>query len=77
MAETADDYHHGDMEVAEHVAAYRTFGTLTKWGALFIGVLILMLTLWFCTDAGFVGGLFTGVIVLAAGIWFLRASPSQ
>ena len=31
-----------------------------------------MLTLWFCTPAGFLGGLIPGVVLAAAGIFFLR-----
>ena len=35
-------------------------------------MILLMLTLWFATDAGFFGGLITGVVVLVIGIWVLR-----
>ena len=33
---------------------------------------ILMLTLWFCTPAGFLGGLIPGVVLAAAGVLLLR-----
>jgi len=75
MSEQASDYHHGDMNISEHLSSYRLFGALSKWGSLVVGDAVLMLSLWFCTDAGFVGGLIPGVIVAAAGVFFLRAKP--
>jgi thiamine transporter ThiT len=75
MSEHATDYHHGDMDISEHAASYRLFGALAKWGSLTIAVAVLMLSLWFCTGVGFVGGLIPGVIVAAAGAFFLRSKP--
>jgi hypothetical protein len=72
----ADTYHHGDQNIREQIQTYRVFDELTKYAALFIGVLVLMLTLWFCLGVGFLGGLIPGVVLLAFGIWFLRRSPA-
>lgn len=72
MAEAHQDYHHGDMDVAAHVSSYRLFGSLTKWGSLLAAVIILTLTLWFCTKAGFMGAAFAGLVVAVAGVFFLR-----
>lgn len=71
------EFRHGDQDAAAQVATYEAFGKLTKWGSLTVGVLILVLTLWFCTGAGFVGSVITGGIVAALGIWFLRSPLSE
>ena len=66
------DYHRGDQDIHEQVNTFHTFGAFTKWGSLILGVTILTLTLWFCTDTGFLGGLITGLVLLAVGIFALR-----
>jgi hypothetical protein len=49
---------------------------MTKWGSLALVTAILMLTLWFCTPAGFLGGLVPGVVLAAAGVLLLREKKS-
>ena len=71
------EYHHGQMNAATQIADYKVFINFTKWVALHLAVLILMLVLWFCLGVGFFAGLIPGVIVLALGIFFLRAKPAQ
>jgi thiamine transporter ThiT len=73
MDASTSDYHRGDQDPSAQVATYRTFLTLTKWFSLHLAVLLLMLSIWFCTDAGFVAGLISGIVVLALGIFFLRS----
>jgi hypothetical protein len=72
VADTHSEYHHGQQNAATQMADFRMFAALTKWVSLHAGVLILFLTLWFCTGVGFLGALITAVIVLAIGIYFLR-----
>jgi hypothetical protein len=74
--DTPDDYHHGDQNISEQIHTYRMFDDLSKFGALFVGVLVIMLTLWFCLGVNFLGGLVPGLIILALGIWFLRRKPA-
>jgi thiamine transporter ThiT len=69
----SSEYHHGDQDPSAQVATYRTFLNLTKWFSLHLAVLVLMLSIWFCTDAGFAAGLISGIVVLALGIVFLRS----
>ncbi|HSZ50653.1 MAG TPA: aa3-type cytochrome c oxidase subunit IV [Caulobacteraceae bacterium] len=75
MDETASDYQHGEMSVAEQARTYRAFGNMAKWCSLAIAVLVVMLVLWFCLGATFLGGLIPGVLLLALGVTFLRAQP--
>ena len=48
---------------------------MAKWCSLHIAVLVVMLVLWFCLGATFLGGLIPGAILLALGVTFLRAKP--
>ena len=72
MAGPASDYHRGDMDIAEQNATYKLVMGITKWGSLYLAAAILALTLWFCTDAGFMSGLIAAVVVIALGTLVLR-----
>ena len=72
MAQTPSEFHHGEQDATENIESYRLFRALAKWGSLSLAVVTLVLTLWFCTGAGFMGGLIPGIIVTALGVWFLR-----
>jgi hypothetical protein len=45
----AGDYQRGEMDIHEQSATFEAFGKMTKWGSLAIAVLLLTITLWFCT----------------------------
>lgn len=77
MAGQASDYHRGDMDISEQVSTFHLVMGITKWGSLLIGSLILFITLWFCTPAGFLGGLVPALILLALGVTFLRSKPDS
>ena len=62
----------GEMNITEQVSTFHLVMGLTKWGSLAFAVILLTLTLWFATEAGFFGGLITGAVVLAIGVWVLR-----
>ncbi len=68
----ASEYHHGEMDISEQTATYHAVMGMTKWGSLALAVAILMLSLWFCTPAGFLGGLVPGALLTVAGIALLR-----
>lgn len=74
-AHDAHDYHRGDMDIHEQASTYALVMNMTKWGSLILAVSLVWLTLWFCTDAGFLGGLVTAIVVLAVGILALRKRP--
>lgn len=72
----AGDYHRGEMDIHEQAATYVAFGKMTKWGSLGVAVLLLFITLLFCTGAGFIGSAIASFVLLAGGIFFLREKPA-
>lgn len=77
MAESASDFHRGDMNITEQVRTFHMFNGLTKWGSLVMATLITLLTLWFCTGAGFVGAAVSAFVLFALGVVFLRDKPQD
>ena len=77
MADSHGEFHHGGQDASVQAADFRMFAALAKWVSVIFGALILMLTLWFCTGAGFFGGLVPGLIVLGLGAALLRNKPRQ
>ena len=73
----AGDYHRGEMDIQEQAATYSAFGAMTKWGSLAISVLLLMVTIWFCTPMGFIGGVIPGVVLAVLGVVLLREKPGS
>jgi hypothetical protein len=67
MAEHGADYHRGEMDIQEHAQTFSGFMKLTKWGSLYLAAFLLMVTLWFCTTAGFLAGLITAAVVIVLG----------
>jgi hypothetical protein len=77
MDAPSSEYHRGDQDASMNVSTYHGFIGLTKWGSLVISVGLVMLTMWFCTDAGFGAGLISGGVLLALGIVFLRSKSGS
>lgn len=65
----------GEMDIQEQVSTFELFNSMSKWGSLFVGTLVLFLTLWFCTGAGFGGAAITAVVMVALGVVLLRDKP--
>lgn len=74
MANQVSDYHRGEMDIHEQASTYERVMDMTKWGSLAIGALVLFLTLWFCTAAGFMGAAITAIVMIGLGVFFLRSS---
>ena len=68
-------YTRGEMQIVEHKATYKAFDVLLRYGSLAIAVLVLFLTLMFCTGVGFIGAAAPAVILLAIGLVVLRKAP--
>jgi VIT1/CCC1 family predicted Fe2+/Mn2+ transporter len=75
MAGMASEHRRGEMDIQEQVSTFELFNNMTKWGSLFIGALVLLLAMWFCTGAGFGGAAITAVVVVALGVFLLREKP--
>ena len=72
MAGPASDYHRGDMDISEQRSTYHLVMGMTKWGSLILAAVLLALTIWFCTDAGFLAGLVSAIVVAVVGVLVLR-----
>jgi len=72
MAGPASDYHRGEMDIAEQQSTFQLLMFMTKWGSLYTAALVLLLTMWFCTSAGFTGGAFAAVVMVVVGTLVLR-----
>jgi hypothetical protein len=68
----ASEYHRGDMDIHEQANTYHAFNVGAKWGSLAIAVLVLFLTLFFCTDANFLTSAISAFVLMVLGIVFLR-----
>jgi hypothetical protein len=77
MAGASSEHHRGEMDIAEQVSTFAFFNAMTKWGSLFVAALVLFLTLWFCTGAGFVGAAVTAAVLVAVGVVLLRDKPQS
>ena len=78
MAGQAPAYHHGDMDVREQQTTFRAVIAGAKWSCLTLAVGVLFLTLWLCTDAGFMRAILLAAVIAAFGVFGLRnRSPSS
>lgn len=77
MANPASEYHRGEMDIHEQAKTYEFVMALTKWGSLTVAALVLFLTLWFCTPAGFLGALVTAVVAVVIGVFVLRGGGEE
>ena len=71
----ASEYHRGEMDISEQTATYGVFMLLTKWGSLAVAAFLVLLTLWFCTPAGFIPGFISALVVTVIGVIVLRDKP--
>lgn len=76
MSEAVHDYNQGDMDITEQLATFGLFGKMVKWGSLAVAVLLVMLVMWFCVQAGFFAGVGAGAVLAVVGVFFLRARPA-
>jgi hypothetical protein len=72
MAGPASDYHRGDQDIAEQRSTYHLIMAGTKWGSLYLGAAILLLVVWFCTDAGFMSALISAIVLIVIGTLVMR-----
>jgi hypothetical protein len=56
-------------ELARHAETYHRFMLGVKWVAIHLAALMVFLTLWFATPAGFAWGLIGGLLVVGVGVF--------
>ena len=76
MAGPASDYHRGEMDITEQRSTFHLVMGMTKWGSLYTAAIILWLTMWFCTAAGFLGATVAAIVVIVVGTLILREKKS-
>lgn len=59
-------------ELMVHAHTYHRFMLAVKWFGIHFAALVVFLTLWFCTPAGFGWGLVAGLIILAVGVYAMN-----
>jgi hypothetical protein len=76
MAERASDvepidYSIGSMDITEHKATFNVFMALVKWASLGTAGLLLLLTVWFGTEAGFFTAFLSAAVFMVVGVFLL------
>jgi len=59
-------------DLVRHAVTYHRFMLGVKWVAIHFAAVIVFLTLWFATSAGFIGGLVAGLVVWGVGVYAMR-----
>lgn len=62
----------GEKEFAAHAGSYHRFMLGLKWVCITLGSMIVFLTMWFATSAGFLAGAITGAIIAAVGVYAMN-----
>jgi NhaP-type Na+/H+ or K+/H+ antiporter len=75
MAE-AQDYHRGEMDIAEQASTFHSFIMLSKWGSLVIASVLTFFIVWLCAHASFIASFVVGVLIAAVGYFVLREGKS-
>lgn len=63
----AQSEHPVDPELIAHEKTYHVFNMLIRWAMVHLAWVILFLTVWFATPAGFWGGLAAGLLAFIVG----------
>ena len=71
------DYTIGSMDITEQVSTFNVIMRLVKWVSLGIAALLLLLTVWFGTPAGFFTAFLSATVLMVLGIVFLRAKNAS
>ena len=71
------DHTIGSMDITEQAATFNVIMRLVKWVSLGVAALLLMLTVWFGTDAGFFPALLSAVALVVLGVMFLKAKNAS
>jgi hypothetical protein len=67
-----DHFRSSETELVTHAADYHHVMLAVKWVAIHFAAVVVFLTLWLGTPAGFVRGLIAGVVVFAGGVYAMN-----
>jgi len=67
------DYSIGSMDITEQRATFNVIMRMVKWVSLGIAALLLMLTVWFGTEAGFLPAFLSAAALMVIGFFLLKA----
>lgn len=71
-----DDYQRGSQEIAEQVATYKLFMSLSKWCSLAIAVLVSFLVIWFQAGGSVFTAAFVALVLAVGGFFALKSKPA-
>lgn len=66
----------GEMNISEQSSTFHSVVGMFKWGSLAVAAALVLLTLWFCTPAGFVPAVIVALIMVVIGVFVLRGKAS-
>lgn len=72
-----EDYHRGEMDIAEQRSTFDLVMGITKWGSLFVAAVVLFFTLWLYPRGSFMAAAIATFVLVAAGVFFLRGKPAH
>ena len=72
-----EDYHRGEMDIAEQRSTFDLVMGITKWGSLFVAAVVLFFTLWLYPRGSFMAAATSTKVAIAAGVFFLRKKPAH
>ena len=72
-----EDYHRGEMDIAEQRSTFDLVMGITKWGSLFVAAVVLFFTMWLYPRGGFMPAAIATFVLVAAGIFLLRKKPAS
>lgn len=70
------DYHKGEMDIAEQRSTFALIMGIAKWGAFLSAVVILFFTMWLYPRGNFMGAAVATLILIVAGIFLLGRKRS-
>jgi len=74
---SSDSYVRGSQEIREQESTFTAFMGLTKWGSLFIAILLVFLTLWFQPGGSLMTAVITAVVLSVGGFFFLKSGKKH
>jgi hypothetical protein len=69
---SGDDHKKGEMDINEHKSSFDLFVTFTKWGSLFVAVVVSFLVLLLSVKAGILAAFVVAGLLAVGGFYMLK-----